>query len=116
MLSHKASAICSLHHLPLSIAPRAPVAAASASVRRQAPFICQARSGRFGSQHPEADDEVGGDKNVQDTLADLLQIEVIRQQVKQDIMDDLEIRKDSLRQIGQEVGICAADSMKSGWQ
>lgn len=64
---------------------------------------CRVRSGGSGAEHPEANEIVGGDTDLQDTLADILQIEVVRQQVRQDIMEDVETRKESLRQIGQEV-------------
>lgn len=53
-----------------------------------------------GSGQPSSE----GDPKVQDSLIDILNVEIAKAKVKEDIEADLEKRKESLRQIQQEVG------------
>ncbi len=44
---------------------------------------------------------------MQDALVDMIQMEVAKAKIKQGILDDLEVRKEGMRLIGQEVGVSA---------
>lgn len=61
-----------------------------------------------------------GDQELQEELVDMIQVEVAKAKVKEDIMADLETRKEGLRKIGEEVRLqkyfyspCGADTSLS---
>lgn len=47
---------------------------------------------------------VGGNRGIQEALADILHLEVAKQQAKEEILEDLAQRKETLLAIGEEVG------------
>ena len=55
--------------------------------------------------------EVGGNKEVQDALDTVMQMSVRKAQVKEDILADLETKKERLRSIGEEVRDSASPSL-----
>ena len=52
-----------------------------------------------------------GNDQVQEALADILQMSIRKQEVKQQILDDLEIKKEKLRLIGDEVSTTGRRSL-----
>jgi hypothetical protein len=46
-----------------------------------------------------------GDQDLQEELVDMIQVEMAKAKVKEDILADLENRKEGLRKIGDEVGV-----------
>lgn len=78
--------------------------AASFTARRGCYLVSyQHRSLPDSKSSPDFDEEVGGNKDVQDALEVILRTAIEKQEFKDQILDDLEERKQQFRQMGEEM-------------
>ena len=87
------------HHHCLTLRPHTP------HLRPPAPGCHAVRLGpRPRPLHARRPGGEGGDPELQDELAERLYFEMAKQKAKDDILEDLDQRKEHMRKLGEEVG------------